>query len=98
MIRWAVCWLALIATSTAGVHWASDALVATRSAQTESAGDVLLRSEAPRELGVLGSPVCSQASHALVSVGNGAASDAPADQRLVWDRAAQRVLQACGAA
>jgi hypothetical protein len=85
--RWAICWLLLIVTATAGVYGGTRAMV--RPVDQEVAFQPLDK---------LGSPACTRASRALVAAGDGAAANASSEARAEWDRAAHTVLQSCASA
>jgi len=88
--RWAVSWLLLIATATAGVYWGTNALFGTSGEADET--------YAMQSFGEIGSPACTLAVRALVDAGDGSAPEATLQQRAAWDHAASDVKLACGAA
>jgi hypothetical protein len=86
--RWALGWLLFIACATAASYAWTNSLVAG------NAGDE--PSYAMLPISELGSTACTQATRALVAVGDGADADATPLQRARFDRASRAVLLACG--
>ena len=96
MARWALCWLLVIVSSTVGVYAGTNALVGPNRLPATAGEHAFIGLDTGSTSSELGSPVCAQAARGLVTAADGAAPDATPQQQAAWDRAAQRVLQACG--